>query len=457
VQTESHHDEEALEAQLNESQARLDGLVRELQVIDGEIDELSVERHQYDLLQDVCGSLEKLSELGGSELFWGDRPSDGNGEHHVGMVRRRVEEFQQRFGEIEKARQALLDRISGEQGITDYLEDDVFEAKRREELRKLEWLIERDMTPPSSREIVMPWSRGGDDDRLFRKYLAASLLLSLLLGILAALIDLPIPDRWGVVEIPERLTRLIEERTPTPPPPVQELARAEEKEPETTEEEPKLAEESTPEPTAEPKPRQSAGSKGILAFREKFSGLADSKPSAKLGAQARISRSGESAIGQQGRALVATLATSTSGGINVAAISRDAVSGGGGSLEGVDVGRATSSIGAIGGPERPLSSGPGLSRTDEEIQIVFDRHKAALYRLYNRELRRDPTLRGQIVLRMTIEPDGSVSLCEVKSSDMEAPKLAAQVAGRVKGFDFGAKDGVSAITIIYPIDFLPAT
>ena len=88
---------------------------------------------------------------------------------------------------------------------------------------------------------------------------------------------------------------------------------------------------------------------------------------------------------------------------------------------------------------------------------MFDRHKAALYRLYNRELRRDPTLQGQMVLRITIEPDGSVSLCEVKSSDMDAPNLSAQVVARVKKFDFGAKENVPAITFLYPIDFLPAT
>ena len=96
-------------------------------------------------------------------------------------------------------------------------------------------------------------------------------------------------------------------------------------------------------------------------------------------------------------------------------------------------------------------------RTDEEIQIVFDKHKAALYRLYNRALRKNPTLKGQIVLRLTIEPDGSVSMCEVKASDMKAPELARKVVGRVETFDFGAKEGVSAITIVYPIDFLPAS
>jgi hypothetical protein len=128
-------------------------------------------------------------------------------------------------------------------------------------------------------------------------------------------------------------------------------------------------------------------------------------------------------------------------------------------MAGVAVTRATSAIGGIGSPggPRPLSGdGPGMSRTDEEIQIVFDRYKAALYRLYNRELRKDPTLRGQMVLRLTIEADVTVSLCELQASDMNALELSAQVVERVRTSNFGAKEGSSAITILYPIDFAPA-
>jgi hypothetical protein len=127
-------------------------------------------------------------------------------------------------------------------------------------------------------------------------------------------------------------------------------------------------------------------------------------------------------------------------------------------MAGVQVTRASSAIAAVGTPggDRPVSGDSATpGRTDEEIQIVFDRYKAALYRLYNKELRRDPTLKGQVILKLTIEPDGSVSMCELKSSDMNAPDLTAQVVERVKGFDFGAK-AVPAITILYPIDFLPA-
>ncbi len=157
--------------------------------------------------------------------------------------------------------------------------------------------------------------------------------------------------------------------------------------------------------------------------------------------------------------MVTTSAPGSSGGINLADYSRDFGGGGGGGsggMSGVAVSRVASSIGGAEGPNRPLAAGASAGRTDEEIQIVFDRYKAALYRMYNRELRRDPTLRGQIVLKLTIEPDGSVSMCELHSSSMDAPELAAQVVERVKLFDFGAKEDIVAVTIIYPIDFLPA-
>ena len=181
----------------------------------------------------------------------------------------------------------------------------------------------------------------------------------------------------------------------------------------------------------------------------------------RIGLKSRINDADENSAGLPQRAMLTTNAPGSSGGINLAALSRNAGGGGGGgggtagALKGVQVGRATSSIGGVGTADRPLASGARASRTDEEIQIVFDRYKAALYRLYNRELRKDPSLRGQMVLRLTIEPDGGVSMCQLQASDMNAPELSAQVVDRVRAINFGAKD-VDAITILYPIDFLPA-
>jgi hypothetical protein len=286
-----------------------------------------------------------------------------------------------------------------------------------------------------------------------------------------------LPDSAELVEVPERLVELIRERRPLPPP-----QQAEERPRESAPEEQQPTE---PPPEQEPQqlaaaqpaeaaaappgesipnepPGQRARQSGILAFRETFAAAAN-RPAAALGTSARISNGGDSPAGRPERAMVASLASGSSGGINVGAIRRGLGSGdgegGGGSLTaGVTATREGGVIGGSGGggAGRPLAGGSGVAgRTDEEIQIVFDRYKAALYRLYNRELRANPALRGQMVLKLTIEPSGSVSFLELQSTDMNAPNLAAQVLERVRTFDFGAKD-VAAITIVYPIDFLPA-
>jgi TonB family protein len=192
-----------------------------------------------------------------------------------------------------------------------------------------------------------------------------------------------------------------------------------------------------------------------MAFKDDFADLIDDTPIA-LGSKAKISGKGSKAK-KTTRSLVTTNVGSTSSGINTGALSRN-TGGSGDSMGGVAFSRVESSIGGdFFGDERPLSDGVGPSRTDEEIQIVFDRYKSALYRIYNRQLRKNPTLQGKMVLRLTILPDGKVSACTVESSDMNSTELDKKIAARVKKFNFGAKDGVPSITILYPIDFLPAT
>ena len=220
--------------------------------------------------------------------------------------------------------------------------------------------------------------------------------------------------------------------------------------------------------------KTNVGNAGILALKDKIASLAQDNVVVPLGADARHVTADE--VGKpSARSLLTSNTPGSSGGINVASLSRSVGGGGGGggggngfggvggrgtgaggSGGGVGVGRAVSPISPITGADRPKArGGPGAARTDEEIQIVFDRYKASFYRLYNRELRNNPALKGQMVLRLTIEPDGSVSMCALQSSDMDAPDLAAQVVSRVKTINFGAKE-VPAVTIVYPIDFLPA-
>jgi hypothetical protein len=399
-------------------------------------------------------------------------------------VRSRVSDFQAQLGELDEGRQAILAEISREEENLEILGEDIYHARQAEERRKLEWVVERDISPVPRRVQLMAWARGGEDDRRFHKSLATSLLVSLLLGVLLPMIDLPLPKPFVPDEMPRRLAQLVrqEQAKSLPKPPAVAETPPEQQEPRPYEQPPETPAVAAAEPTPFEQPgppgpetpaiaaaerQRKVGKAGILAFRDKFASLAQDKVAPRLGTDARYGDADDvSKASSTSRSMLTTHVPGSSGGINIASLSRNVGgggrggAGGGGGIQGVQVGRATSQISSIGGEggggDRPRARGGQMaSRTDEEIQIVFDRYKASFYRLYNRELRNDPTLRGQMVLRLTIEPDGSVSMCKLQSTDMGAPGLAAQVVDRVRTINFGAKDDVQALTIVYPIDFLP--
>ncbi|MBT8108325.1 MAG: AgmX/PglI C-terminal domain-containing protein [Gammaproteobacteria bacterium] len=465
VKPDYSDDELALRTQVEGSERALEDLERDLRDVDRELEQLSVNNQKFEVLGDVCRSLEELENLGGESLFWKDGDSDRAA--YISQAREKIHDFGESIIKVESRRREIVARIGDQNYELDCLHYDLSEAIEREESRRNEWLVERAADEVPVRPVVMPWGRGYEEDKRYRKSLASSVLTSFVLAILVGSIAIPIKDRPKELELPERMAKLVREQLPPPPEPERIV------EPEIDEEipepEPELAEEVEPSETAEveqapqlaaadePDIKEQVKSKGILAFRESFASASSLRPDAQLGLDASVSNAGSDEIGRPTRAMVTTNAPGSSGGINLASISRN-VGGGGPGMGGVAVSRVASSIGSGGDgySNRPMAGSALAGRTDEEIQIVFDRYKAALYRLYNRELRKDPTLRGQIIIKLTIEPDGSVSFCTLQSSDMGAPMLAEQVIERVASFDFGAKEDIAAVTIIYPIDFLPA-
>lgn len=456
---------QSLRDELRRTRVDLDETVASLHEIDARLDVLEAERPRFVHLETVCSSLEKLEELDAADLFWQASEPGLDATRHLERVRARIEGFEKQIAEVEARREELLDAVQRKQDEADWVAGEILELERKVEERQNEWEIERDPGTIPIRPSIMPWARGGEEDERFRRTLGLALGISLLVGLLLPMIELPIPDRWEILDEQDRLTQLIRDERAIVPPAVTvreaEPVPQAEPEPVAPSEQQAVAEAAEPAPAASSSPAanpRDIASSGILAFSEQLSGLAQATAVDRLGSNARITDDGRAAADLPVRSMVASQAAGSSGGINVAELSRG--SGGiGERLDGVAVAKATSTIGTGGGNgDRPLAGGgPSASRTDEEIQIVFDRHKAALYRLYNRALRSNPTLRGQIILRLTIEPDGSVSLCEVKSTDMKAPELARRVVERVKTFDFGAKEGIPPVTIVYPIDFLPAS
>ncbi len=453
-------DQQALLAQLAEAQEKLDGLAGNLRAIDGELEALSTERRQHQLMSAACGALEELSELGGAGLFWGEREAASS--QLLMRVRSHVAGFEKRIDEIEERRQEVLEEVLRQQDAADWIADDVREAQEQELRRLEEWEVDRNPSELPYHPIVMPWSRGDEADQRFRKNMGTNLAITLLLMLVIPLVEIPLLEPDALPPLPDNVVRLMTKARPLPPPPppVQQVP----------DEKKLIADETVPEPAKKdtgPGKGKTEGpsegpAKGLLAFKEQLSGIKVNQQLARLGAAANLTNAGAESGAVQ-RSMITSQAPGSSGGINLASLSRGVNSGGSGggsgSIQGVQIARATSTIAGGGGGRGDSGTGLGTGakagRTDEEIQIVFDRHKAELYRLYNRELRRDPTLRGQMILRLTIEPNGSVSLCQLKGSDMRAPDLAAQVVARVRAFDFGAKD-VGTVSILYPIDFLPA-
>ena len=174
------------------------------------------------------------------------------------------------------------------------------------------------------------------------------------------------------------------------------------------------------------------------------------------------------------RSLITSNATGGSGGINTAAYSRDTGGGGlagrsttlvegvaggrggggpGGTTQGA-VGRGGAGGSGAGGTLQRGGSGKA-SRSIEEIKLVFERNKGAIYAIYNRALREEPSLQGRVVLELKIAPEGQVVDLRVVSSELKAADLERKLLARIKQFDFGAKD-VDAITVTWPVDFLPS-
>jgi outer membrane biosynthesis protein TonB len=443
--------------ELARTRTKRSSLEHELREVEGELQELAPQRERHQLVVDACAALERLAAAGGDKLFWGADTSSQRATEHLQAARGRVAQLGEWFGHMEGRQAALRQQIQLHNDTIDALERALFEVQYEEEQLSYEWEIEREIDE-KPRKAILSWVYSGEDDKRFRKSAALALLITMLLSAIVSQITLP-PLVVDGQEIPQRVVRLLMEERKAPPPAPVEMpkpkVRAEKKPVEqpiqVAKAEPKVEELAPKEPEAK--------DQGILAFRERLASAKDDQVVGKLGLQANIDNSDYNAARAQ-RSMLTTSGPGSSGGINLASISRGVGNGNGkgGGMAGVQVTRASSAIAAVGTPggDRPVAGDSGVpGRTDEEIQIVFDRYKAALYRLYNKELRRDPTLQGQVILKLTIEPDGSVSLCELKASDMNAPELTAQVVERVKGFDFGAK-AVPAITILYPIDFLPA-
>jgi hypothetical protein len=446
-----------LSTNIEHFQRQHDALQSELRSVEKEIEAFSEDMQRFDALRDVLNALGKLGELNAGELFW-DGIANTSSAKHLERIKNRIALFDGDIKGILEKRTVLEGQIRQCLNELDILSEEVRDAYAREERREEEYAIEREFVEAPNRSMTMPWRKDSESEKRFRRTLLMAFLFYLVFATVIGLWKLPPLTRPVVAVVPERLVSMLRKEPPIPEQ-VPDRTKEEKKADKTREKASEKPKEEQPTPSETQAARKRAETTGVLAFRDSFKDLIEETPAAKLGAEAKINnQSGAAGQARASRSLVAipgASGTGGSGGISNSGVSRNIGNGNGNRIGGVGFSRVESSMAGLGDGSRPLSSGPGPARTDEEIQIVFDKYKASLYRMYNATLRKDPTLRGKILLRITIEPGGEVSACTMQSSDLASPELVAQVVERVKKFNFGAKENVPKTTILYPIDFLP--
>ena len=297
----------------------------------------------------------------------------------------------------------------------------------------------------------LPWTPDEDEQKRLRKTARSLLIVFAAFGILIPLI--PMSERPPPPALPEEVVKLVLE-PPPPPPPKPEAKKPEPPKPEAKPE---------PKPVPPPKPvdrqaeaRKKAEKSGLLAMKDELEDLREALEPTEMSSAPMIGRvEGPS---RAERSLVTARTGVGSGGINTGKLSSGFGSGPG-NLKGHAAGTAVPSfadkIGADQAQASRSGAGGKASRSREEIEIVFDRNKSAIYSLYSRALREQPELQGKVVVQLTIAPSGEITDCRIVSTELNDAELERKLVARIRMFRFEAKD-VEAMTTTKPIEFFPA-
>ncbi len=300
--------------------------------------------------------------------------------------------------------------------------------------------------------FTLPWDTRRADTSQFRKWLLICVFFVAVTGIIMPFLPLPEVAREDLEQLPPQLARIMpEKREPVapPPPPEPEIVSPEEPIPEVLPE-PVVEKAPEPEPTVADAQERAAIS-GLLAFKDAFADMREAVDVSKLQDTGAIQRgAGEAA--SIDRSLLTSRHGTRSAGVNVSALSRDT---GGVALSGRATTRVEAPVGSAGtGGVRAPRQIDSRQRSIEEIRRVFDSNKGAIFAIYNRALRRDPTLQGKVVLELIIDPAGRVVDCKVVASELADEIVVGKIVNRIRLFDFGKRD-VGTTTISYPVHFLP--
>jgi len=87
------------------------------------------------------------------------------------------------------------------------------------------------------------------------------------------------------------------------------------------------------------------------------------------------------------------------------------------------------------------------------IDRVIKQHLAQIRYCYQKELNKNPSLAGKVVIKFTIAADGTVSAAEVKSTTLNNATVEQCIVNRFLRFQFDPPAGGGIVIVSYPFVF----
>lgn len=313
----------------------------------------------------------------------------------------------------------------------------------------------------------LAWNQEEGEGKRLVRIIFAVLPVFFVMLIYISWIELPEQDRQTLEKLPPQLAKIILKKDkPKPEPKIVKKPEIEKPKPE-----PKVAEKPKPKDVVEkPKPRivkeqkvkpkpedvklarEKAKNSGLLAMSNQLSALSALADNVKLDTPKTLTAK---PIARKVKDKLAASATSTkSAGMRDANLTQDTQTLSLASRQATELEKANEIAMELEVAELEAKR-MVAQRTREDIRRTMDANKAAINSIYNRELRKKPSLRGAFTAQLVVEPTGQVSSCMTTDSTLNEPTLEDKICKRLRLVNFGQKQGVDTATINYPIELFP--
>jgi protein TonB len=336
------------------------------------------------------------------------------------------------------------------------------------------------MSEPNSFITILPWSSSELENKRFKTITVVVLLITLAFAAVVKWQELPERPRAEKEKVPAQLTRLMTPRKveppkpipvpipkpvvpkPLPEPKVEKPKPVPPKPAELKKAAPKEIKKVPPKPVKVKVPTQAeiteqaktkAKQSGLLAFQDDLASMRDNVSLSNLADTDTIKGAGAS--NQTQRKFIGKKVAGNSGGVDTSNLTTNI--GSRGELAGrknTEYVAPSEGLASLAAKQIETENSVLGSRQTESIRKVLDANKGAIYAIYRKALRSDPSLQGKVTVKLSIEPNGGVSNVELVFSELDSIDVENKLLSRIKLINFGEQQ-VTTTLLDYSFNFLP--